>query len=103
LRLAKELGYANVDKMLSEISAEQFQEWKDFSRLEPFGDEREDFRSYSVASAICNSMGAKTKPSEFVVDFEVIALEKEPPLPTTNDIARQMIAAGLPVVFGKRE
>ena len=37
LRLALELGYANVDAMLREMTAQQFTEWIAYYQLEPFG------------------------------------------------------------------
>lgn len=42
LRLALELGYANVDAMLDEITAQQFEEWIAYYQLEPFGTLSED-------------------------------------------------------------
>ncbi len=37
LRLALELGWPNVDAMLREMTAQQFDEWLAFYQLEPFG------------------------------------------------------------------
>jgi len=37
LRLAVELGYANPDAMLREMTARQLDEWKAFYSLEPWG------------------------------------------------------------------
>jgi len=42
LRLALQLGYANVDEMLSEISAREFSEWIAYYQIEPFGILAED-------------------------------------------------------------
>ena len=40
--MALALGYANVDAMLREMTAEQFDEWIAFYQLEPFGILAED-------------------------------------------------------------
>lgn len=37
MRLAVELGYANPDAMLREMTAQQLNEWIAYYRLEPFG------------------------------------------------------------------
>ena len=37
LRLALEMGYPNVDAMLREMTAEQFDEWIAYYQIEPFG------------------------------------------------------------------
>lgn len=42
LRLALELGWPNVDAMLREMTAEQFDEWIAYYQLEPFGILAED-------------------------------------------------------------
>ena len=42
LRLALEMGWPNVDAMLREMTAEQFDEWIAFYQLEPFGILAED-------------------------------------------------------------
>ena len=45
MRLAKELGIPNVDRMLRGISGQAFAEWIAYSNLEPFGEERDDLRA----------------------------------------------------------
>lgn len=42
LRLALELGWPNVDAMMREMTAEQFDEWIAYYQLEPFGILAED-------------------------------------------------------------
>ena len=42
LRLALEMGWPNVDAMLREMTAEQFDEWIAYYQLEPFGILAED-------------------------------------------------------------
>ena len=88
MRLALALGYASVNRMLAEMSSAELTEWIEFYGLEPFGEERSDWRSAIAASAICNSFGAKTKPKDFIPDFG-------PEKPKThNDIVRQFMLAG---------
>ena len=66
LRLALAMGRVDVDVMLDGIEERQLMEWMAYDRLQPFGDDRADLRSALAASAFCNSMGAKTKPLDFM-------------------------------------
>ena len=60
--------------MLGEISSRQFAEWMAYSRLEPWGEDRDDLRMGIVASVIANSNRGKGKkpykPQDFMPDFE---------------------------------
>jgi hypothetical protein len=60
--------------MLSEISSVQFAEWMAYSRLEPWGEERDDLRMAIIASTIANvNRGKNTqafKPQDFMPSFE---------------------------------
>ena len=60
--------------MLSEITSAQFAEWMAYSRLEPWGEDRDDLRTGIVASVIANSNRGKGKkpykPQDFMPDFE---------------------------------
>ena len=60
--------------MLSEITSGQFAEWMAYSRLEPWGEDRDDLRMGIVASVIANSNRGKGKkpykPQDFMPDFE---------------------------------
>ena len=60
--------------MLSEITSRQFAEWLAYSRLEPWGEDRDDLRTGIVASVIANSNRGKGKkpykPQDFMPDFE---------------------------------
>lgn len=60
--------------MLSEISSAQFAEWLAYSRLEPWGEDRDDLRMGIMASVIANSNRGKGKkpykPQDFMPDFE---------------------------------
>lgn len=48
-RLARVLGWVNVDAMLDSITHDQFQEWMQYAELEPFGDE---WTQTSIVSAV---------------------------------------------------
>ena len=60
--------------MLGEISSAQFAEWMAYSRLEPWGEDRDDLRMGIVASVIANSNRGKGKkpykPQDCMPDFE---------------------------------
>jgi len=60
--------------MLSEITSRQFAEWMAYSRLEPWGEDRDDLRMGIMASVIANSNRGKGKkpykPQDFMPNFE---------------------------------
>jgi hypothetical protein len=60
--------------MLAEMTSAQFAEWLAYSRIEPWGEEREDLRIGIIASMIANMFREKGKkpaqPSDFILDFE---------------------------------
>lgn len=61
--------------MLREITWEQFLEWQAYDSLDPFGEEREDYRAASVCQALWNiARDVKRYPqgfplSDFLVHF----------------------------------
>ncbi len=61
--------------MLSEISSRDFAGWMAYSRLEPWGEERDDLRMGIIASTIANANRPKNKkayrPQDFMPDFEM--------------------------------
>ena len=67
--------------MLAEMTSLQFAEWIAFSRLEPWGEERDDLRMGLVASTIANvnrSKGQKAfTPQQFMPSFEPISEEEQ--------------------------
>ena len=60
--------------MLSEISSRDFAMWMAYSRLEPWGEERDDLRMGIVASTIANANRGKGQkaftPDQFMPSFE---------------------------------
>lgn len=83
--------------MLSEISSRAFAEWMAYSRLEPWGEERDDLRMGIIASTIANANRGKGqkpfKPQQFMPDFE----------PEDEDTARaRLMAKAMAALGGKR-
>lgn len=48
------MGRPDVDHLLAELSARQFDEWIAFYSIEPWGEERADLRAGIVASTVAN-------------------------------------------------
>jgi len=61
--------------MLAEISSRDFAGWMAYSRLEPWGEERDDLRMGIIASTIANANRPKNRkaytPADFMPDFEI--------------------------------
>lgn len=59
--------------MLGRLTSEQFAEWMAYYSLEPFGEERADFRAGIIASEIVNMAGKASKrtvaPKDFMPKF----------------------------------
>jgi hypothetical protein len=68
-RLARELGYAHPDHLLSELTATQFYEWQEYFTAEPFGPEVESLRAAVIACTVANSLRSPKSPARKVVDF----------------------------------
>lgn len=67
-----------MDRLLEEIPAPLFDEWLAFYSLDPWGENRADFRIAMLTSFVHNYAGVnpKTKPRDFMP-----YLEKEEPTP----------------------
>jgi hypothetical protein len=72
-RLALNVGQPNVDRMLRGMTTRQLTEWRAYADLEPFDEEREDYRAASIVHAIRNAFRKKGAPpislKECVVQF----------------------------------
>jgi len=58
--------------MLAEMTWEQFLEWRVYDSIEPFGEDRADLRSGTIASVIANVHAGKRKrfrPADFMPNF----------------------------------
>jgi len=83
--------------MLAEMTSLQLSEWMAYSKLEPWGEEREDLRMGIVASTIANVNRPKGKkpykPTDFTPTFEVESEE---------EAAARLMAQAFAALGGKR-
>lgn len=83
--------------MLAEMTSAQFAEWMAYSRLEPWGEERDDLRTGIVASTMANINRGKSrkpyKPTDFMPSFEPISEE---------ELAARMLANARSALGGRR-
>ncbi len=59
----------SVKRCQEEVSQPEFQSWLAYYSLEPFGEERADYRSAIIACTFANVMRTKTSHSSKVEDF----------------------------------
>lgn len=69
MTLALMLGRADVDAMLSEMTARQYEEWRAFYQIEPFGPWRDSVNAAVVAQQVHNVLGGKAKLKSFIPTF----------------------------------
>jgi len=60
----------SVAEAQSKISAREFSEWLVYAQIEPFGYERMEIALAIAASGLANCWGAKTKPKDFMPDYQ---------------------------------
>lgn len=67
-----------VERLEREMSGAELDEWVEFYKLEPFGNEEKmhDFRHASLCSLIVNMMGSNSKPNDFLM-YQDIKKEEE--------------------------
>lgn len=96
-RLALALGWPSVAWGLARISSRELTEWREFYRLEPFGEERADYRAALIAAVIANANRRKgQKPfavKDFMPDFE--GRPREPRTPEQLLSVAEMLNAAL--------
>lgn len=72
--MAVRLGRVNVDAMLRSLTAKQYAAWEHYAQLEPFDEERADYRAASIVQTLANiNRPAKSKPYklvDFLLQFE---------------------------------
>lgn len=68
----------SVGQAQSEIDAREFAEWQAYYTIEPFGEERADYRNAILCALIANALGKKREPKHFMPDFTA---EPKPPQP----------------------
>lgn len=66
MQLAREFGYANVDKFLEDVPSHQVVEWIALREQEPWGEELFYRFFANVAARICQSMGSRIEPDAFL-------------------------------------
>ena len=75
-RLASKLGIWNVDEFLANIGSRQLREWYAYYQLDPWGEERADWRAGMIGSTIANyapnrKRGSKVfKVGDFMTKFK---------------------------------
>ena len=66
------MGRVDVDRMLSEITVRQLEEWKAYFAAEPWGCETEDYRTALLGSIVLNLVKGKSDravtPADLVPD-----------------------------------
>jgi hypothetical protein len=77
LRLALQLGYANVDAMMREMTAQQFDEWIAYYQIEPFGILAEDALSAHWKAIYVNAHRKKGKQAMKVDKFLLFKEQKK--------------------------
>lgn len=71
-------GELNVDALLRRITAKQFREWQAYYALEPFDEQRGDYRSAQICQMLANIYrGANQKPFDNLDDF-MLKFDAEP-------------------------
>ena len=81
--------------MLASITARQFQEWRAYADLEPFDEERADYRAASIVQAVRNAFRGKRPPvklSDCVLPFEPKEVEAPDPAKAREQILQTMKA-----------
>lgn len=70
-RLAVQLGYPHPDILLASISSRQFAEWIAYSKIEPFGEIRDEIRHGQQMAMTANiNRDTKTRRDPFsAIDF----------------------------------
>jgi hypothetical protein len=74
--LASHLGRVDVRKMLSEIDLDEFCEWVGYNKIEPFIQQRADYRvAYALSILMSVVTGKEVKPDGFMPRFGLTAEE----------------------------
>jgi len=84
-----------VERLEREMSGAELDEWVEFYKLEPFGNEEKmnDYRHASLSSTVRNMVGAQTKPEDFLM-----YREKEEQL-SVEDMDEEQIQAAQSAIF----
>ena len=83
------MGYASVNKMLDEISVDEFNEWRAFSLMEPFGCGIEDARTARIIQAVYHANTGKwSRLEDNIPDYS----QRFEPLPDDDDLEKRFMA-----------
>ncbi len=58
-----------VNRMLSSMSASEFTEWYEYYKLDPWGEERSDWRSGEICATVANVNRSKKSRTYKAADF----------------------------------
>lgn len=67
-----------VAELLDRMSSAEFSEWMAYYDLEPFGEERADFRQALTTSAVHNSLQAQTKSPKWTKPGDFMPFSEKP-------------------------
>ncbi len=87
-----------VAELGERMSSLEFSEWMAYYQIEPFGEERADFRQAMTTSAVHNSIQAQakhpkwTKPGDFM-PFSDAVEPKKPDEPLAPDVLKDKLLA----------
>jgi len=77
----------SVRRLLAEVDSRELAEWQAFDRLDPIGQDRDDWRAGIVAATVANRSRGKGEraysPADFVPDFD-------PQPPTHAELAEKV-------------
>lgn len=71
----------DVDQMLAEMTSRQYQEWKEFYSVDPWGDQRADLRNAQLACIMANAWrGRKQAPIQLATFLLFPDEDNKPPV-----------------------
>jgi len=73
------MGEVNVDRMLEQIDSRMLTEWQCYYALEPWGDERADWRAGNIASNILNVNRTEKSQKLWTPKDFMLTVEEEQP------------------------
>ncbi len=83
------------------MSSRELSEWEAFSRLEPFGEDRADFRAAMICCTMANAWRGKGDPAFKPQDFMPF-LEVDPPEPQDPEDMKRVLQ-GVAAAMSKKK
>lgn len=87
-RVALQCGYPHPDRMLEELSGDQWHELLDFQELDPSGEQRADVRHAHMMTLLARVNGDKSSSPEKFMPFLVHEPEFKPAKP--DEVKRRL-------------